>query len=101
MIARGGVGNGIMQMGLSSYSMGLDWTRIHTHVSKATTSSKGFISKRLVNPYTIIYLAMYIMLCIIFLCRVKNKPHEGAMHALLFLGLLTRLLTVKEIMAIL
>jgi hypothetical protein len=38
MIARGGVGESIKQMGQSSYSMGMAWKGICTQAFKATTS---------------------------------------------------------------
>jgi hypothetical protein len=51
-----------MQMGQFSCSMGLEWTGVHTHVSKAITSSKGFHNKRMVHQHTFNSSALYIML---------------------------------------
>jgi hypothetical protein len=38
MIARGRVGASFMQMGHSTYSMGMEWKGIRTYAFKATTS---------------------------------------------------------------
>jgi hypothetical protein len=45
--------------GTVSYNMGLERTGISTHAPKATTSSKGFILKRMVKPHTFLFLAWH------------------------------------------
>jgi hypothetical protein len=49
--SKGKGGVSITQMGLFRCSMGLEWRRIHTRASKATTSSKSFILEGIGNVH--------------------------------------------------
>jgi hypothetical protein len=73
----GSEGASIMQMGQSGYSMGLEWTWIHSCASKATITSKGFIHKIKVNPNTLICCALKLTLCILLHCRPNVRLFSG------------------------
>jgi hypothetical protein len=76
MIARGGGGVGIMHMGQSGYSMGLEWMGFRSCATKATNLSNTL---KMNDKPTHIYISCLLPYNAVYLSplQVKNKPHEG------------------------